>query len=153
MVRNVRKRPIFVIVSGRVRNGKIARSVPRAAKTGPPRDPLRNHPAVLLVKNITGKWPPRTVFDRLARELGETPDAARFAEIYEEWRARGYRPTNLAGMLDWYRKGIPPIRGERPPGGMPAAKPLEERPRSESELADLRTRLRALRDAAKRSAE
>jgi hypothetical protein len=79
--------------------------------------------------------------------LGDAPEAERFAEIHETWCARGYRPTNLEGQLDWYLKGIPPAvqpaRAGRPGIQAPPAKQLVEDSRSAAELADLRERLRA----------
>ena len=101
----------------------------------------------MLVKTTTGLYPPRAVFDWLIKALGDHPDAARFAQVHETWCLRGYRPTNLEGHLDWYQGGIPPGRGSR--RDAPPVKRLEERPRSESELNELRALLRATREAAK----
>ncbi len=123
---------------------------PGADKTGPPRDPRLDHPAVVLVKTVTGRYPPKAVFDWVIRGLGDTPDAARFAQVHEAWCARGYRPTNLEGHLDWYRQGVPSGRGGQRSAQAPPVRRLEEKPRTEAELAELRALLRATREAAKK---
>ncbi len=133
-----------------VRNGKIVRSEPPAAKTGPPRDPRMSHPAVLLVKNVTGRYPPTVLFDRLIKILGDHPDAARFAAVHEAWCLRGYRTTNLEGHLDWYQCGIPTGGGFHSQGP-PVDRPARNK-RSEAELNELRARVQAAREAMKQSA-
>lgn len=72
------------------------------------RDERLNHPAILLIKGVTGKYPPKGSFDFVIKRLGASPDGKKFAGVHEAWTARGFNPTNLEGQLNWYRDGIPP---------------------------------------------
>jgi hypothetical protein len=45
-------------------------------------------------------------------------DTELFAACMKAWRLKGYAPTNVPGVLDWYRRGGPPANGharDRPP--------------------------------------
>jgi hypothetical protein len=87
-------------------------------------------PGLTLVKNITGRMPPRAVQQRVLNALGPTPSVERLRTCYEEWCVRGYNPRNLAWLLEWYAgRSIPP---NKPPGRTrypalddPAASPEE----------------------------
>ncbi len=116
-----------------------------AGKVVPPPDTRWLHPAVGLVKQVTGCNPPRVVLDRVIYELGDEPDAARFAKVYEEWCARGYRPTNLAGLLEWYREGIPYYRRKPEPARARQKIRIDESPPSQADIDHLRAQLRAVR--------
>lgn len=70
-------------------------------------DPRSKHPAILLVKGITGKFPKKATWDTLIQRLGDIPEGRRFEEVYTAWCLRGYSEMNLTGMLDWYENGIP----------------------------------------------
>lgn len=52
------------------------------------------------------------------------PDLERWKSVVNAWMARGYKPNNCAGMLDWYRDGIP-AQGSNGKNGKPRAAPTE----------------------------
>jgi hypothetical protein len=80
----------------------------------PPRsftpDPRRDHPAIFLVTETTGKEPPKEIWDALIDTLGAHIDAARLRDAWVQWRARGFSKANYAWALEWYTEGIPENR-------------------------------------------
>lgn len=96
-----------------------------AAPAPKPRAPLA--PAVQVVRTILGFTPD----DRQKREIiaavGEAEDGvALWRRCCVAWKDAGYKPRNLAGILDWYADGGPPPRyaehaapGERRAGRAP----------------------------------
>ncbi len=75
-------------------------------------DPRTNSPAVRAWKVVTKRNPPLALYSRVIGVLGDTPDLDKLATVYEEWLARGYKATNIAGILKWYQNGIPPEPGQ-----------------------------------------
>lgn len=98
--------------------------IPVAEKTNGGRsrkDPRTDLPAIQMIKRVTGSLPAKGAYDLLIRVLGENPDEEKFRLVYESWCARGYKPMNFDGMLEWYRKGIPEkILHPAGPGGKPS---------------------------------
>ncbi len=84
-----------------------AKAAGGAQPNRPPAPPDGRHPAVGLVREVTGRSPAHAVFDLVIAALGEQPDRARFASVHQTWCARGYNPVNLEGQLEWYAGGIP----------------------------------------------
>jgi hypothetical protein len=72
-------------------------------------------PAILALKAITGRNPPRELYDRLAAALGEQPDEAKLRALYEEWSSRGYNRSAWTWALEWYATGIPAHGGKAAP--------------------------------------
>lgn len=70
-------------------------------------DPRTKHPAIALVKGITGKNPPRALYDRIILIAGEHPDGAKAADCYRAWCERGYNPNAMTWLTEWYPNGIP----------------------------------------------
>lgn len=66
------------------------------------------HPAIQAFIEVTSRPPRAEHHERIKAALGETPDIPRLKTCYAEWTARGYNPTNLAWLEEWYPKGIPP---------------------------------------------
>lgn len=83
---------------------RSAPAKPSAPKKG---DERLNHPAIKAIRGITKRNPPLTSLDYIIRILGDTPDYQKLTNCIETWGARGYKPTNYEGMLDWYKNGIP----------------------------------------------
>ena len=51
--------------------------------------------------------------DAVKRQIdGSVTDLDRWRQVVLTWLMRGYRPNNVAGMLDWYRDGIPDSSGK-----------------------------------------
>lgn len=71
----------------------------------------KRHPAITAYRNLTGK---RSIKVGAAKRIeaavaADDPAAVtRWRDTVDEWVNRGYRPENVAGMLDWFRDGIPP---------------------------------------------
>jgi hypothetical protein len=72
-----------------------------------PADPRRVHPAILGVWEVTGKYPPKELWDEMIERMGEEIDTVKLKRCWIQWRARGYKPTNFAWALEWYNDGIP----------------------------------------------
>lgn len=71
-------------------------------------DPRTGHPAIQLIKLVTGQYPAKGGYDLIIRKLGDNPSELKFRKVYEVWCARGNKPTNFEGMLDWYAGTVPP---------------------------------------------
>lgn len=70
------------------------------------KDERSDHPAIQAIRTVMGRYPPKTVYNRVIAELGDTPDIARLTSVVEEWSLRGYNMQNFLGILRWYREGI-----------------------------------------------
>ena len=76
---------------------------------------------MLLVKGITGRNPPKALYDKVIAIAGEKPDGERAAECYRAWCERGYNPNALTWLTEWYTTGIPGRNGNgkgSPAGGL-----------------------------------
>jgi len=82
-------------------------------KVKPKRDERLDHPAIIVFREVTQRYPLKPTFDLIIRGLGENPNKARLKEVYEEWCARGFKPTNVSGLLEWYKTGIAKYNGKR----------------------------------------
>jgi len=74
-------------------------------------DVRSKHPAVLLVKGITGRNPPKALYDKVIAIAGDTPDCERAADCYRAWCERGYNPNALTWLTEWYVVGVPGRNG------------------------------------------
>lgn len=78
-----------------------ARSASKAAQE---RDPALDHPAVILYRELVHRTPGALPRAEIAKSV---TDNARWQATITAWLLAGYRPDNVAGMLDWYTSGIP----------------------------------------------
>lgn len=101
---------------------------PKPAKRAAPQgDPRSKTPAIQCAKAISGgRYPPTAVYDRIITILGEHPDGPKLARCREEWVARGYNSQNWAGLLEWYRDGIPKNGKARASPGAQAGSVIDE---------------------------
>jgi len=83
-------------------------------RTRPERDAL-----AVLYHEIARVWPNQVQEAAIVRTV---QDHALFQRCIEQWRMAGYKPTNVAGILDWYRRGGAPTGGARARDA-PAIKP------------------------------
>lgn len=95
----------------------VAEPVPKAKRERvSTRDPRTGHPSVQAYRSITGKLPPKPLYDAVIATLGENgppeADVGRARDCYHAWLARGYNPSALTWLLEWYKTGIP-----KPDGG------------------------------------
>jgi hypothetical protein len=78
---------------------------PKRAKREP--NPLSSHPAIMAIRELTGKYPSEAIYQSLVDVIGETPDVEKLRAGREEWTKRGYNPNAFTWAIDWYRDGIP----------------------------------------------
>lgn len=94
-----------------------------------PTDPRVKHPAIVLVRQQTGRFPPKELWDQVIEVLGDSPNEELAKQCRSKWLQKGFSPANWAWLFEWYPKGGPdgkllpaglrPIRshlGEPPPG-------------------------------------
>jgi len=74
---------------------------PERAETKPKvgNDERRDHPAILMVRRISGRFPHKDQWDKIIREIGDNPDIEFFQASWEIWRSFDGKPTNLQGWL------------------------------------------------------
>jgi hypothetical protein len=80
-------------------------------------DPRTRSPAIQAVRQVTGHYPAKALYDEISAALGATPDVERLRQCYRAWCARGYNPHSLAWLLEWYAAGRIPAQGPAAPGG------------------------------------
>ena len=69
-----------------------------------PSDPNLEHPAVKVYRELCKLTPDAVQRGAMVEDVRDT---GQWEEVIRRWLLAGYRKTNLAGMLDWYRNGIP----------------------------------------------
>lgn len=98
-----------------------------AASAEKPADERIRHPAVKMVRQITGRYPPKDLWDKIIRELSPAPDVEFFQAAWEVWRSFDGKPTNFEKWLfEPNRKNaLPVVFGEKYPqnGGELPTKP------------------------------
>jgi DNA-binding MarR family transcriptional regulator len=82
--------------------GSVAAPPRRPAAQG--RDPTLDHPAVRAYHELCKLTPNEMQRAEIAAAVHDT---VRWQEVIQQWLLTGYRKTNVAGMLDWYKHGIP----------------------------------------------
>ncbi|MBS3915564.1 MAG: hypothetical protein KG003_13800 [Bacteroidetes bacterium] len=70
---------------------------PDCAETKP--DNRREHPAVKMVREISGRFPHKDQWDQLIKEIGKNPDIEFFRSCWTIWRSFDGKPTNLQGWV------------------------------------------------------
>lgn len=74
-------------------------------------DPRSQNASIQSCKTVTGRYPPKELYDKLIATLGDAPDLGRLRQCREAWVERGYNGNGWAWALEWYRGGIP-VRSE-----------------------------------------
>lgn len=70
-------------------------------------DERKDHAAIRALRDVTGRYPHKLLWDDLIAALGDEPNVERLRNCLTRWVGRGYNPLNFAWALDWYREGIP----------------------------------------------
>lgn len=70
-------------------------------------DPRSSHPAIMALREVTGRYPAKEIYDDMIATIGDMPDLDRLRKVNSAWIANGFKPTNYAGIVDWYHHGIP----------------------------------------------
>jgi len=76
-----------------------------------PKDERSMSPAIISFRRLTGLYPPKVNYEQIISVLGDHPDELKMKRCYQDWCARGFKPTNINWLLDWYVNGVP-IRGK-----------------------------------------
>lgn len=85
--------------------------------SGPNADPRATHPAVVAVRELADRFPPKELWQELIEVLGDEPDKERLYECWNEWAKRKYRADNYRGWaIDWYINGAPTLIRNGKPG-------------------------------------
>ena len=98
---------------------------PSLRSSGPKPDPRTRSAAIQAVRQTTGWFPAKVLYDQVIAVLGDHPDLPRLRHCYQTWCARGYNPRSLTWLLEWYVAGATPPQG-RPPHGRARAGPLAD---------------------------
>lgn len=72
-------------------------------------------PQIELLREITKRYPPKSIWSVLTNRLGPAPDRPKLEQVYQTWILRGYNPNNYDGITNWYVTGIPPSNGHHLP--------------------------------------
>jgi hypothetical protein len=71
------------------------------------------HPAIRVFRSNAHRYPAKSWFSDVARTVGEKPDNLTFwGHVVKAWVGSGYNPTNVRGMLDWFRRGQIPVTSQ-----------------------------------------
>ena len=68
-------------------------------------DPRSQSPEIQMVRQVIGRYPSKDQYD-IVIKLAAGLSFEQCVPAWEEWRKRGYKPTNFS-WLDWARNGIP----------------------------------------------
>jgi hypothetical protein len=76
---------------------------------------------VIRFQEITKAWPNSEQIKLIDETVITNVDLDRFESVVKTWMLRGFKPTNVEGMIEWYRSGIPSrTNGGNKPTGKPA---------------------------------
>lgn len=77
-------------------------------------DPRSKDPAILAVKGIIGRYPPKELYDEIILTLGGSPDLDYLGKCRVKWLKRGYNPNAWEWLTDWYKnKSMPNGNGKQ----------------------------------------
>lgn len=74
--------------------------------------------AIAFIRQLTNRFPDKSLWPRIVQTLGEDFDKTRLTECYENWVSHGWNKMNLVWLFEWYVTGISP----RTTGNGPASK-------------------------------
>jgi hypothetical protein len=76
--------------------------------TSPLKDERATHPAILAVRELAERYPPKRYWDELIEVLTDEPNVDKLYRCWQVWVEKGYRVDNYRGWaVDWYLRGIP----------------------------------------------
>jgi len=65
-------------------------------------DPLRSHSAIQAIKEVTGYYPPKKLYQFVIDKLGEDVDKSTLWRCCTVMLSKGYNPRNYNCLLEWY---------------------------------------------------
>lgn len=97
--------PRFVPVSEELQKQRKRAKIDELLEPSPLPDVIAHAPpAILMMQVVTGYWPGDNNRDFLVEKLGASPDEAALKQAFKLWSAAGNKPTNYAGICDWYQE-------------------------------------------------
>lgn len=97
----------------------VGESVSPPTNVKPPKkikviDERNKHPAIVMVHQIFTRYPHKDLWERIIREIGDSPDTEFFQASYELWRSVNGNPANLEKWLfePNKKKALPEIYGK-----------------------------------------
>lgn len=79
--------------------------------TKKPKDTRDDHPAIKAFRTVYKEPPKKEIKDLLIIWIGETPDVEKLQTCYDTWIGMGWKRNNLAWVREWYKNGIPSLKG------------------------------------------
>jgi len=111
-------------------------TVEKPKKTKPKKEPKIKSTAVCAYRDVFNLWPNKTQEEEIDATVNGQDQVARWSQICHEWALRGFKPTSVRGMLDWFK------------GGVPAAGPKHATGKVNDTLGRLADRIQRRREAA-----
>jgi hypothetical protein len=84
---------------------KPAKSSRKKSATKEP-DPLLQHPAVIAYRDVMHLTPNAIQRDEIASVVGNNGRVEDWKMVLRDWQLSGYKPSNVAGQLDKFKKAI-----------------------------------------------
>lgn len=82
-------------------------SVEKSKKPKSKKEPKVKSTAVCAYRDVFNLWPNKTQEEEIDATINGQEAVARWSQICREWALRGFKPTSIRGMLDWYKGGVP----------------------------------------------
>lgn len=76
------------------------------------RDPRNDTSQIQAWHQATGLYPSKDLWDFVIENLEANPDIEKLKTTIVGWKARGFNPRNVDGILNWYKTGIPEKNGK-----------------------------------------
>jgi hypothetical protein len=72
------------------------------------------HLAITTFYEVAGHWPPKAVWKLISETVGHEADPLAFwGQVIQAWIGCGWSPKNVAGMLDYFKRGELPTTGHK----------------------------------------
>jgi DNA-binding transcriptional regulator YhcF (GntR family) len=72
-----------------------------------------DHPYVQAYREVFQRYPAKAQIAKIAKMVVTPPGITAFTCACESWLMKGFRPTNIDGILEWYRDGVPVYQNGR----------------------------------------
>jgi len=100
---------------------------PKPKRTAKPKTPTP--PAIAVYREKAQRFPHKTLYQDIIETVGDDPEKLKlWGDVVKAYIAHGWNPANIAGMLDFFKRGEipgpktngkPPTTGWQIPGGAP----------------------------------
>src|SRR5262249_39843061 len=66
------------------------------------RDSRLDRPGVKAVHAVTGKHPPKDLWEAIIEIVGDQPNEVLMKKCWVAWRSKGFSPMNFGWLFEWY---------------------------------------------------